>query len=227
MDAIAAEVDALTIDARRATSAGAIGDAPDRSGSIIASPLESVIVQTVPSTSATSVAIDGSGWFVVENAGHRCYTRLGDFRFNEQGTLVDGQGRIVLGFSQASANLAPITRRGAKGAAIDASGVISVDGAHGRQTAGRIALAIFAAPEHLRRIDGSSVRVTMESGAPRIVPPGSPNVGSLKSHALENAFVDIAGDLEGLWRVQRRGEIQAAAAAAGDSCERAALGLVR
>lgn len=227
MDDIAAEVDALTLDARRAASAGAIGDSPDRSRSILAKPLDSIVVQTAPSASATSVAIDGPGWFVVESAGHRCYTRLGDFRFDEQGTLVDGRGRIVLGFSQTSATLALIRSPGAKDAAIDASGVVSVDAVNGRHTAGRVALAIFPAPEHLRRIDGTSVRVTSESGVPRIVTPGSPNVGSLKPHALENALVDIAGDLEGLWRVQRRGETQAAAAAAADSCERTVLGLVR
>ncbi|HYK52861.1 MAG TPA: hypothetical protein VEV38_04970 [Candidatus Eremiobacteraceae bacterium] len=226
-DALAAEVDALTTDARRAAHAGAIGDAPDHPGSIIAKPIDSDIVQTAPSASATSVSIDGPGWFIVESTGHRCYTRLGEFRFDEQGTLVDSQGRMVLGYSLTSNELAPIKRRGAKGASIEASGVVSVDGAHGRETAGKVALAIFPVPEHLRRVDGSSVVATSESGAPRIVAPGSPNVGKLKSHALENALVDVAGDLEGMWRVQRRGETQATAAAAADACERAALGLVR
>jgi flagellar hook protein FlgE len=227
VDAIAAEVEALTIDARRAASAGAIGDSPDRSGSIVAKPLETLAARTAPSASATSVAIDGPGWFIVESAGHRCYTRLGDFRFDGHGTLVDSQGRIVLGLSLSSGDVAPIRRRGAQGASIDTSGVVSVDNARGREVAGRIALAIFPAPEHLRRIDGTSVRATSESGPPRIAAPGTPNIGTLKTYALENGLVDVAGDLEGMWRLQLRGETQAAAAAAGDSCERAALGLVR
>jgi flagellar hook protein FlgE len=227
VDSIATDEETLTIDARRAASAGAIGDSPDRPGSIVSKPLESVIAQTAPSASATAVSIDGPGWFIVESAGRRCYTRLGDFRFDEHGTLVDSRGRIVLGLTQAFTGLAPIKRRGAKDAAVDASGVVTVQGVHGRETAGRIALAIFPSPEHLRRIDGTSVRATLESGEPQIVAPGSPNVGSLKSHTLENALVDVAGDLEGMWRAQRRGETQAAAASAVDSCERVALGLVR
>ena len=227
MDPLAAELEALALDARRAACAGAIGDSPDHPGSIVAKPVESVIVQTTPSASATSVAIDGAGWFIVESVGRRYYTRLGDFRFDGHGTLVDGQGRTVLGLSQSSDDLVPIERRGTKDAAIDASGVVTVGGAHGHETASRIALAIFPAPEHLKRVDGTSVRATSESGAPRIVAPGSPNVGSLKPHAIENALVDVARDLEGMWRVQFRGETRAAAAAAADSCERSALGLVR
>lgn len=231
MDAIAAEVDALTADARRAAHAGAIGDAPDRPGSIVTKPVESVFVPTTPSASPLAVAIDGPGFFVVSRAGRTCYTRLGDFRLDEHGKLVDGEGRSVLGIPTAHdahlGALAPIERRDAKAVSIDANGNVSVEGASGPETIGRLALAVFPAPERLRRVDDTSLRSTAESGDPQFVAPGAPNVGRLKSHALENALVNVAGDLEGMWRAQRRGETQAASAAAQDSCERAVLGLVR
>jgi len=231
MDAIAGEVDALTVDARRAASPGAIGDAPDHPGTIVTKPVESVFVPTTPSASTLAVAIDGPGLFVVARAGRTCYTRLGDFRFDERGTLVDGEGRAVLGFAPSQhgrvGKLVPIERRDAKAASIDANGTISVKGASGPETIGRLALAVFPAPERLRRVDDTSLRSTAESGDPQILAPGAPNVGRLKAHALENALVNVAGDLEGMWRAQRRGEAQAASAAAFDSCERAVLGLVR
>jgi len=231
MDAISADVQTLTTDARRAAHPGAIGDAPDHPGSIVSVPLESVLVPTAPSASPLSVSIDGPGLFIVERDGHRCYTRLGDFRFDSNGRLVDGEGRTVLGFASThpgrATDLVPIERRGAKNASIDENGVVTVDRGSGHETLGRIALGIFPAPEHLGRVDDTSLRASVDSGMASIVLPGTPNVGYLRQHALENAFVDVAGDLEGMWRAQRRGETQAAAAAAADSCERAVLGLVR
>lgn len=231
MDAIAIEVDVLTADARRAAQVGAIGDAPDHPGSIVTKPVENYFAPTTSSASPLSVSIDGSGLFVVSRAGRTCYTRLGDFRFDEHGKLVDGEGRTVLGLPTSKdahlGALVPIERRDAKPASIDSNGNVSVNGAKGPETIGRLALAVFPAPERLRRVDDSSLRSTAESGDPQIVAPGAPNVGRLKSHALENALVNVAGDLEGMWRAQRRGETQAASAAAQDSCERAVLGLVR
>ncbi|HET9342599.1 MAG TPA: hypothetical protein VFO25_06770 [Candidatus Eremiobacteraceae bacterium] len=231
MDAVASEVDALTADARRAAHVGAIGDAPDHPGSIVTKPVESVFVPTTPSASPLAVSIDGSGFFVVSRAGRTFYTRLGDFRFDEHGKLVDGEGRSVLGLPVFHAAhpgpLVQIERRDAKAASIDANGNVLVNGASGPETIGRLALAVFPAPERLRRIDDTSLRSTAESGDPQFIAPGAPNVGRLKTHALENALVNVAGDLEGMWRAQRRGETQAASAAAEDSCQRAVLALVR
>ncbi|ABR30332.1 flagellar basal-body rod protein FlgF [Thermosipho melanesiensis] len=42
-------------------------------------------------------AIDGKGFFVVENAGKRMYTRAGNFKANEEGYLITPEGYYVLG----------------------------------------------------------------------------------------------------------------------------------
>src|SRR5690242_10244589 len=231
MDAVAAQVDALTVDAIRGARPGAIGDAPDHPGAIVAKPLDGVVMTTTPSSSPLSVSIDGAGFFVLEHAGRRCYTRLGDFRFDEHGTLVDRGGRAVLGLARSQSgrtgSLVPIRRNAAESASIDANGVVTVNGTRGAEPIGRIALAVFPASEHRGRLDDSTLRSITESGERRTVPAGTPNVGRLTAHVLENAFVDVAGDLEGMWRAQRRGETQAAEAGAEDACERAAMGLVR
>lgn len=227
MDAIEAQVDALLLDARRGALPGAAGDAPDRPDALVSKPLPDVLVPTAPSASPTAVAIDGAGFFVVERAGHRFYTRLGDLRVMN-GNLVDAQGRQVLGFPSSHADVepTPLVVKTSTGLAIDAKGLVTIAGVHGATAVGRIALAIFSAPERLGRVDATTLRATAQSGPPRFALPGAPNVGALKTHALENGLVDVEADLERLWLVERRADTQAAARSADDSCERDAMGLV-
>ena len=228
MDAIAARIDDLLRDARSGARPGAIGDEPDRPGAVISEPLQDVLVPTAPSASATAVSIDGAGFFAVERSGARSYTRLGDFRVTAGGGLVDGEGRALLGYAspRGGGDPSPIVLGARTGIAIDSKGVITADGPHGRVEVARIALAIFAAPERLKRIDPTTLGATAASGGPRFVSPGDANVGSLREHALENGFVDVEADLERLWLAQRRADSMTAAASASDSCERDALGLV-
>lgn len=182
---------------------------------------------TTPSASPTSVAIDGAGFFAVEHAGRLSFTRLGDFHFDPNGRLVDDEGRAVLGYRpQRHGRPEPIAAKPAKKPSIDAKGVITVDGERGRIEVGRIALAVFPAPERLLRESMTTVVESAVSGAPTFLPPGSANVGALRDHMLENGSVDVEADLERLWLAQQRGESLAAAASAADSCERDALGLV-
>ena len=47
---------------------------------------------------ATDVAISGDGFFVVDGAEGRSYTRNGSFNFNKDGELVNGDGLTVKGF---------------------------------------------------------------------------------------------------------------------------------
>ncbi len=56
------------------------------------------------STSATAMAIDGSGFFMVDNptTGDRYYTRAGNFQFDQYGYLVDSHGYQVQGWKAAS-----------------------------------------------------------------------------------------------------------------------------
>ena len=49
-------------------------------------------------TSATDLAIDGNGFFVVNNGAGNFYTRAGQFRIGSQGTLVNPQGYTLQGY---------------------------------------------------------------------------------------------------------------------------------
>lgn len=55
---------------------------------------------TVNSTGvASNMALQGNGFFVVNNAGSTEYTRAGDFTVNSSGQLVDPNGDLLMGYS--------------------------------------------------------------------------------------------------------------------------------
>jgi flagellar hook protein FlgE len=234
MDSLAGQVDAVVADARRASIPGAIGNAPDRPGAVILSPVSGMRSQTSPSASPLSVAIDGPGMFILQDGARQAYGRLGDFTVNRVGALVDGRGRSVCGVQMPSpaslGRIAPIHVVDAgrfSSFSIDEAGVLN--GIVNGQTVAvaRIALAIFPAPERMLRIDESSVRAISSAGAPLLQFPAAPNVGTLRAHSLESGLVDLEGDLVSLWRLRRRGELDAARAFAADECLREVLGLVK
>jgi len=47
----------------------------------------------------THMAINGNGFFMVSNGDETQYTRAGDFKFNENGTLMSKDGMNVMGFA--------------------------------------------------------------------------------------------------------------------------------
>jgi flagellar hook protein FlgE len=58
---------------------------------------------TVNSTGvASNMALQGNGFFVVNNNGQTEYTRNGDFTVNSSGQLVDGSGDLVMGYPAAN-----------------------------------------------------------------------------------------------------------------------------
>lgn len=249
MDAVSVHLHAVIADARRAAIPGAIGDSPDRAGAIVVAPLVAQPARrSTPSASPLSVTIDGSGLFAFEDAGRRAYGRLGDFRFDSRGVLVDGAGRTVLGYAPEAArpagDLHAIRIAPSDAAAkrfsdftVDERGVVSgvvrssaaSPAGRGQQVIalGRIALAVFPAPERLHRIGDTIAIATADAGIPLIAAPGDTNVGMLHSHSLETGLVDLESDLARLWSLERDADIGAATAWAGDVFARTAMGLVK
>ena len=237
MDALNDAIGGLWADARRAATPGAIGLRVDRGDAIVTQPVEPGSARSfIPSSSALHVAIDGPGWFVVTDGRQRRFSRLGDFRFDASGALVDGEGRAVLGTSPRAAevsmaSLSPIrvsaqdARRDT--ATIGSDGLLSIVRDKHPVAIGRIALAIFPAPERLALTDAVSVEQTSASGKATAVFAGATNVGTLRGHALEAGLVDVSGDLAALWRLGRRADLDAAGSYADDRCQRVALDLVK
>lgn len=64
---------------------------------------------TIKSTdSTTDFAIDGRGFFVVQNGGREVYTRDGNFKINNQGYLITNDGSQVLGINNSTGAKEPI-----------------------------------------------------------------------------------------------------------------------
>lgn len=88
------------------------------------------------------LAIDGNGFFVVEDGGAERYTRAGTFQLNDQGELVTGSGAVLQGTS------GPLTvdpTRGKPQFATD--GTLSV----GSNIVGRVRVVRFDKPSALER----------------------------------------------------------------------------
>ena len=81
---------------------------------------------------AANMALQGNGFFVVNNNGALSYTRDGDFSVNSAGQIVDASGGLVMGYQanasgqvQAGSALAPITVNGTSSIAAQASTTFS------------------------------------------------------------------------------------------------------
>jgi flagellar hook protein FlgE len=239
----------ILADARRAANAGAVGDAPDRPGLLVADPVSTEMRATVPSGSPLAVAIDGPGLFVMKHNGAKRFARRGDFQINASGQLTDYSGALALGFrvNDAGQPISGLTvcqvpagdmaAQRYSSYRIDEHGVLygeaeRVDAKTGQRenrsiAIARLALAIFPAPERLARDGDVLLAATASAGNPVIVSPGEPGVSSLRSHVLEAGTVDVEGDLARLWATRRRLDAQVAIAAATDRNTRTALGLVK
>ena len=84
------------------------GFAQTGSGSQLAKVSQIFSQGTLDSTGReTDLAVEGSGFFVLESSGGRAYSRAGMFLFDNNGTLVDPSGRRVQGYAVDPVTLLP------------------------------------------------------------------------------------------------------------------------
>jgi flagellar basal-body rod protein FlgF len=141
------------------------------------------------------VAIEGSGFFVIQTARGLRYTRNGSFQVSSSGVLVTAAGDPVLGDPALGAKGVINIPAGAVSIASD--GTLSVNGA----IAGTIRLATFAPGTNL----------TSEGGALMVAPQGSaqPPQGSwaIRQGTLESSNVNSVSSVVTLIAVQREAEM--------------------
>lgn len=160
----------------------------------------------------TDLAINGEGFFVVEDGegGERSFTRHGAFSIDEEGSLVDSAGRLVLDENEDPVNIyedaagTDIDPADLRSFSIGDDGTITgVDSAGDAVDLGQIALATFANPEGLERVGGSQYVPTENSGEAVLGVPGDGVGGSLQAGALEGSNVDLAQEFTNLIIAQR------------------------
>ncbi len=134
------------------------------------------------------VALEGSGFFVVQTPNGIRYTRNGNFSRDPQGQLTTREGFSILGISGN-----PININGEK-IEIDASGYVSVDG----QVVDRLRLADFQQPSKLLGKEGNGLFKLIDPTVQE-----SPSSAKVWHKHLEDSNVNIISQMAELIETYR------------------------
>jgi len=163
---------------------------------------------------STDLAIQGDGFFVVENNDQLTFTRAGAFGFDSTGTMTTAQGMVLHGYLATPPDEPP-TEGPTVPLKFDLTThtdlVVGQDGTvTGRRNdtgavekLGRVAVATFANPGGLTRIGESLYADSVASGAAAIGSPADGGRGSIQSGILEMSNVDLAQEFTNLVVAQR------------------------
>lgn len=154
---------------------------------------------------ATDIAIQGDGYFVVDQGGEELYTRAGSFSLDAAGQLVTPSGGLI---QRIGGGAITVPMDGSvESFSISPDGqVVGVPTAGGPAIAlGQIALASFPNPGGLEKVGGSLLRGTQNSGAviAGAGAPGADGRGTLAIGVLEMSNVDLAQEFTNLIVAQR------------------------
>ena len=156
--------------------------------------------------------ISGEGYFAMQDSsGRELYTRVGSFKFNPNGTLVDTNGNFVLGSM-------PTYNEG------DTPGVLKIEdfnkytgiyiASNGKivgtntetkqiDTLAQITLSTFSNPEALSQEGDMYYSITNSSGEAQFATPDSTTAGALVSGGLEMSNVDLTKEFTDMIVAQR------------------------
>ncbi|GAB4150869.1 MAG: flagellar basal-body rod protein FlgG [Planctomycetaceae bacterium] len=159
------------------------------------------------------VAIQGDGFFQIQDTSEILYTRAGNFTVNSEGALVlasAGRGRLL----EPSITIPPGTTE----ISIAPDGVVSAitPPATTSQQLGTIQTANFINPEGLLQRGDNLYSATDASGDPLIGQPGLEGRGSLRSAVLETSNVEPVKELINLIKTQRNFELNSQVVQAAD-----------
>jgi flagellar basal-body rod protein FlgG len=165
------------------------------------------------------LAIAGPGFFtVLDGHGRRLYTRDGAFSRSADGTLRNAADYRLASIAIPSDALS---------VTVAADGSVRASFAAGARTLGRIRLAEFPAPEHLRALEGAVFEATSASGRAKDVVAGSQDGPKLHFGMLEESNVTIIDAMMQILTAQRAYEANAKGVQAADEMLRIANNLQR
>ncbi|HTX59289.1 MAG TPA: flagellar hook basal-body protein, partial [Verrucomicrobiae bacterium] len=165
------------------------------------------------------LAIEGPGFLrVVDARGRRAYTRDGSFARAADGTL-----RNAAGWRLDGVRIPPDALR----ASVASDGAVTATFASGTRAVGRIRIAEFPSPEHLRATGGTLFEATADAGPVSFATPGKDGGPQLRFGMLEQSNVSIVESMMGILRAQRAYEADAKGVQAADEMLRIANNLQR
>jgi len=144
---------------------------------------------------ALDLALEGSGWFVVESPGGRSYARDGSFRVDDRGTLVTQDGQ-------------PVAWKGSRGTlrAVGETVVVDSDGRvrQGETDVGQLDIVDLEDPTSLEPVGEG--RWIAAPGAREL-----PSKALVRQGSVENSNVEAMDELVALITIQRSFESAATA----------------
>jgi flagellar basal-body rod protein FlgG len=165
------------------------------------------------------VAIDGTGFFVVERGSARAYTRNGEFAREPDGTLRNGAGWTLRGVRIPADAL---------NVRVERDGRVLVDTPTRKEAAvAQLRLASFASPEALRPLGATLFAASDGSGRARLFIPLAHGAPSIAFGMLERSNVSIVEAMMQILGAQRAYEANAKGVQAADEMLRIANNLHR
>ncbi len=144
----------------------------------------------------SDLAIQGSGFFQIQQDGGLRYTRDGAFHLDKDRYLVDTAGNLL----QPEIQLPPE----AASFRVDPAGRVTASDAGGRVVFnGELTLQTFPNPAALASLGGNAYEPTAASGPATTAAPGTAGAGSIHQGFLEGAEVDPAREMMNLILGQR------------------------
>ncbi len=165
------------------------------------------------------VAIDGSGFFVVQKDGKTAYTRDGEFARAADGTMRNAQGWKLNGVR---------IPQDAIRTDVGTDGRVYVDtDAHKHVAIGRIGLASFPSPEALRPLGATIFAATPQSGSAHSLHARGDGGPAVRFGMLEKSNVSIVEAMMQIMQAQRAYEANSKGVQAADEMLRIANNLHR
>ncbi|MFC1540713.1 flagellar basal-body rod protein FlgG [Candidatus Margulisiibacteriota bacterium] len=148
--------------------------------------------------SPLDIAINGEGFlqFVMPD-GSLAYGRAGNLHVDNEGNLVDPNGRIL--------EPSVVLPEGTTTVVIQGDGTVLVDVNNEGEYSdlGQINLARFTNPSGLKSLGQNLFQATVASGEPLVGIPGEDGFGSINQYALEKSNVDVISEMMRMVMVQR------------------------
>jgi flagellar basal-body rod protein FlgG len=155
-------------------------------------------------------AIDGNGFFQIDNNGRTAYTRAGNFKINRDGILTNTDGlRLTPEVSAPQGTVTFTVESGGTWTAADSTGAVLATG--------RIELANFMNPAGLTSLGRNLYDRTEGSGEPVTGSPGENGFGTITQHYLEQANVSVIDEMVKMIIGQRAYEINSKSVQTADS----------
>ncbi|MCC6178111.1 MAG: flagellar hook-basal body complex protein [Chloroflexi bacterium] len=164
-----------------------------------ASSIDTIVTQgNLQSTNKpTDMAIQGDGYFVLNNGGTPIYTRDGNFTLDAAGNLVQASTGLQL-------NTNILIPAGSTNVNIAPNGSVSATNAGGVTTViGTIQLANFPNPAGLTRSGNNLFSVSPNSGPATLGTAGAAGLGTIQAGFLEMSNVDLAAQFTNMIIAQR------------------------